>query len=108
MQTGDIILIPFPFAELTNIKVRPAVIVTITNDTHRDIVICAVSSVIPSSLSDTEFIVLPGGDNSLRVRSVVKVDRIVTLKQQNVIARLGKLHANQLQMFKKKFKALVD
>ena len=32
MQTGDIILIPFPFAELTNIKVRPAVIATITKD----------------------------------------------------------------------------
>lgn len=107
MQTGDIILIPFPFAELTNIKVRPAVLAAITKDPHQDIVICAVSSVIPSSLSDNEFVVSPGGDNSLRVRSVVKVDRIVTLKQRNVITQLGKLNANQLRIFKEKFKALV-
>ena len=86
MQTGDIILIPFPFAELTSVKIRPAVIATITKDSYQDIVICAISSVIPSSLSDNEFTVSPGGANSLRVKSVVKVDRIVTLKQRNVIS----------------------
>ena len=108
MQTGYIILIPFPFAELTNIEVRPAVISTITKDAHQDIVICAISSVIPSSLSDNEIIVQPGGDNSLRVRSVVKVDRVVTLKQRDVITQLGTLNTNQLHVFKEKFKALVD
>jgi len=59
MKTGDIVLIPFPFAELTNIKVRPTVIVTVTQDTYKDIVICAISSVIPSNLSDNEFVVQP-------------------------------------------------
>ena len=27
MNTGDIVVIPFPFAELTNKKVRPAIVV---------------------------------------------------------------------------------
>ncbi len=60
MKTGDIILIPFPFAELTNVKVRPVVIATATKDKYKDIVICAISSVIPepfqtmSSLSNPE------------------------------------------------------
>jgi len=108
MQTGDIILIPFPFAEITNVKVRPAVIVTVTEDSYRDIVICAISSVIPSSLSDNEFIVHPGGTNRLRVKSVVKVDRIVTLKRKNLIARLGRLNPEQTQIFKEKFKALIE
>ena len=36
MKLGDIILIPFPFAELTNIKVRPAVVITETADIYKD------------------------------------------------------------------------
>ena len=31
MQIGDIILIPFPFAELTGKKLRPAVVLAQTN-----------------------------------------------------------------------------
>lgn len=108
MKTGDIILIPFPFAELANVKVRPAVIATATKDKYKDIVICAISSVIPRTLSDNEFIIQPGGANKLRVQSVVKVDRIVTLKKKNVIAQLGNLDKNQLRIFKEKFKGLVD
>jgi hypothetical protein len=37
MNIGDIILIPFPFAELTNRKVRPAVVIAETNDKYRDL-----------------------------------------------------------------------
>ena len=32
MKTGNIILIPFPFAELTTNKARPGVVVTVTKD----------------------------------------------------------------------------
>ena len=47
MKTGDIILIPFPFAELTNRKVRPAVVIAETADKYKDLVISAISSVVP-------------------------------------------------------------
>ena len=36
MKIGDIILIPFPFAELTNKKVRPVVIITETEDKYKE------------------------------------------------------------------------
>lgn len=108
MKTGDIVLIPFPFAELTQIKVRPAVVVAITKDAYQDIVICAVSSVIPKKLSENEFIVTPGVENALKVSSVVKVDRIVTLKRYDVIHRLGNLNTSELSILKEKFKSLVD
>ncbi len=107
MTTGDIVLIPFPFADLSNAKLRPAVVTTSTKDVYKDIVICAVSSVIPAKLSDNEFIVQPGGDNKLRTISVVKIDRIATLRSKNIIATLGKLNPSELQLFKNKFQSLV-
>ncbi len=51
MKSGDIILIPFPFAELTNKKVRPAVVIGLTKDKHKDIIVSAISSVVPVRIS---------------------------------------------------------
>ena len=79
MKTGDIILLPFPFAELTNIKVRPAVVICTTADKHRDVLVSAITSIVPEHLNKNEILLEPDPTNGLRVRSVIKVDRIVTL-----------------------------
>ena len=101
MKTGDIILIPFPFAELTNKKVRPAVVITETADKYRDLVVSAISSIVPDTISHRELILKPNKVNNLRSDSVIKVDRIVTLKKEDKIASLGKLSLNELLEFKK-------
>lgn len=100
MTIGDIILIPFPFAEFNQKKVRPAVVITETADKYKDVVVSAISSVVPSKTSSREFIVLPGESNLLRVKSVVKSDRIVTVKREDIIAELGKLSDRELNTFK--------
>jgi mRNA interferase MazF len=100
MKIGDIILIPFPFSELTKIKVRPAVIITETDDIYRDFVVSAVSSVIPANLSGREFIIKQSPVNNLRCESVVKTDRIVTVKREQKIADLEVLSPEELEKFK--------
>lgn len=100
MRMGEIILIPFPFSELNKTKVRPAVVITETKDKYKDLVVSAISSVLPEKLSDREFIINTGNTNNLRVVSVVKTDRIVTVKRNELIAKLGKLTDNELQTFK--------
>jgi hypothetical protein len=47
MRIGEIILIPFPFSELNKTKVRPAVVITETKDKYQDLVVSAISSVVP-------------------------------------------------------------
>ncbi len=101
MKTGDIILIPFPFAELNNKKVRPAVVITETDDKYRDLVVSAISSVVPASIAHREILLNPDKKNNLRVDSIIKVDRIVTLKRDDKIADLGKLSKSELKMFRK-------
>jgi mRNA interferase MazF len=101
MKIGDIILIPFPFAELTNRKVRPAVIITETNDKYKDLVVSAISSIIPAKISKRELFIKPDAINNLRIESLIKVDRIITLKREDKIADLGKLTSSQLFEFKK-------
>ena len=100
MKIGQIILIPFPFAELTNKKVRPAVVITETKDKYKDLVVSAISSVIPSEISSREILLNPNNINNLRANSIIKVDRIVTLKREAKIADLDWLSPKELAEFK--------
>lgn len=101
MKIGEIILIPFPYDELTDKKVRPAVVITETDDKYKDLVVSAISSIIPSKLSSREILINPGKLNNLRVELLIKVDRIVTVKRADKIADLGKLSTKELSEFKR-------
>lgn len=107
MKAGDIIIVPFPFADLPVRKVRPAVVVGLTKDRYHDVIVCAVSSVVEVKLSENEFLIEPTRTNGLRVTSVVKVDRIATLRQSTIITTLGKLSQAELRKFKTIFRSLV-
>jgi mRNA interferase MazF len=108
MKTGDIILIPFPFAETVNSKIRPATVVSVTKDKYKDVIVCAISSVVAEKLSENEILIAPQSSNKLRAPSVLKVDRIVTLKRKDVVHQLGKLNAAELKNFKEIFRKLVE
>jgi mRNA interferase MazF len=108
MKTGDIVLIPFPFSELTQVKLRPAVVITETKDKYKDLVLSAISSQVPISLSETEILLHPDSVNGLRVKSIIKVDRIFTLKANKVVATIGRLSPANFSDFTHVFKNLVD
>jgi len=107
MNIGDIVLIPFPFSELSQVKVRPAVVITETKDKYKDLVVSAISSVVPTNISDREFIIAKSEKNNLRVKSVVKADRIVTVKRERVITVMGKLTGNELNKFRSILVAMI-
>jgi mRNA interferase MazF len=100
MKIGDIILISFPFAEFTERKARPCVVIAETMDKYKDLVVSAISSVVPSNITHREIFLAPNRTNNLRADSIIKVDRIVTLKRNDKIADLGKLSTTELSDFK--------
>jgi len=108
MKIGDIILIPFPFADLSNTKVRPAVLIAETQDRYKDLVVCAISSIIPKNISKREVFLSPNRTNNLRVDSIIKIDRIVTLKHEDKIATLGELSEMELTEFRKRFRKMIE
>ena len=108
MKTGDIVLVPFPFSELINVKVRPAVIISTTKDKYEDLIVSAISSVIPDSISPNEIILESNSINNLRIKSIIKVDRIVTIKKESVITKIGSLSESELNNFVNVFKNLVE
>ena len=79
MKTGEIVLIPFPFSDFVNRKVRPAVVISETKDIYKDVILCAISSVVPITLNQNEILLLPSIKNGLRKNSILKV---IELQQQ--------------------------
>jgi len=54
---GQVVLIPFPFIDLTTTKQRPAVILSSNayNQTHQDIIVAAITSQVPARLNPDEY-----------------------------------------------------
>jgi len=69
MIIGEIVLIPFPFSEFSQTKMRLAVVIAETRDKYKDLVVSAISSVIPVKLSEREIIVPAGANNNKKGES---------------------------------------
>ncbi len=98
MKTGDIVIVHYPFSNLLQTKIRPAVVVTITTDKYKDVVLCLTSSVVPHILNKRELLLQPNTLNNLRTPSITKVYRVTTVRQSKIISIIGKLSANELRL----------
>ncbi len=111
MKSGDIILIDFPFTIPHQSKVRPALVVTETKDKYGDIVVCAISSVYPAKLGKRELAIKSNHPDfkktGLRVDSVVKIDRIATLRKGDIITKIGTCPVELWEKFIAEFQKLV-
>jgi mRNA interferase MazF len=97
LARGDIVLVPFPFTDLTSSKVRPAVIVS-ADPQPEDITIAFISSVLPGILAETEFLLTAKDKNfaasGLKKDSVFKMNKLLTLSSVLIIRRLGRANVS--------------
>jgi mRNA interferase MazF len=95
MTKGRIVLVPFPFDDMTASKVRPAVCLTDPIGPHRHVVVAFVSSQMPVNIAATDVVLDPQrkdfGATGLRVASVLRLHRMVTLTTALIRRDMGKL-----------------
>ncbi len=94
-KRGDIILVPFPFTDLSSVKQRPALVISSDslNTRSDDVIVAAISSQIPSQLSAEEFMIPPGDLKAcgLPKPSIVRLVKLAALHRQLVIKRIGSM-----------------
>ena len=98
MNKGDIVLVPFPFTDLSQSKLRPDIVLW-TSSTSVDITLCFITSQDVNILNEGEF-VLDKSDNEfqgtgLKVASKVRVTRMVTIERRLIMRRLEKMGSDK-------------
>jgi mRNA interferase MazF len=91
---GDVVLTRFPFTDLSGSSVRPALVVS-DGLLGNDVILAGISSVIRGTLPPTDVLVEPShgefAGTGLRLASVMRLHKIVTVERPMVVRRLGKI-----------------
>ena len=92
MAKGDIILISFPFTDLSGSKLRPVVILA---ETTLDITACFITTQI-NWQETTDVLISPNSVNGLRKLSLIRTSKIASLHRYLARGLLGKLTSADL------------
>ncbi len=113
MRKGDVVLVTFPFTDLSSVKVRPAL--TISNDSYNacqdDIVLLLITSKV-SNISPDDYLL--ESDNpefavtGLRKTSVFRIGKIHTLKKTLINSKLGIIGPSVLKEIEDRLRNLLQ
>ena len=95
MTRGKVVLVPFPFDDLSTTKVRPAVCLTDPIGPYRHVILAFISSRTPTDLLETDLVldtkqadfVITG----LRMSSTLRLHRLMTVTTALIQRELGEL-----------------
>jgi len=113
MRKGDIVLIKYPFTDLSSTKVRPAVVVSSDKFTNRgeDAIFVCISSQTKNAQpfdllfnsSDPEF-----SDSGLKESSLIRIGKIICLSKNLASQFLGKVGPNTMTKMRRKIINIFD
>lgn len=104
LPRGSVVLVGFPFTDLSATKVRPALVLS-TKELHRrhhDVILAAISSIVPRRAGSIPTSVILAQDHpdfrrsGLRITSAVHCGKLVTVQGTLVLKRLGMLGASAM------------
>ncbi len=94
--SGDIVLVPFPFSDLSQSKLRPALV--LADADKDDWILCQITS---NPYADPRAVKLTDADfqeGSLRVTSYARPGKLFTAHDSLIVAQVGKLKKERLKI----------
>jgi mRNA interferase MazF len=89
---GKIVLVHFPFTDLTATKLRPALVI---HENDEDVVVAFISSRVPATLPVSGLVIAENHPafprTGLKVPSVVKFDKVATLSKDLIEGEIGEI-----------------
>ena len=102
-EPGDVVLVPFPFTDLSSAKRRPVLVLSSRdfNAHSQDFIVCGITS----NLANTAHSVLIDNKDMLRGRlpapSRIKVGKVATLLQSLSVRTVGRIRPDVLARARK-------
>lgn len=107
---GDIIIIPFPFSDLSEAKIRPAVVIS-NRPVDNEITVAFISSKNNSSKSKNNLFdisIKKNDENSLNSDSFIKCNKIATLYKEIILGQIGIVDADTMKKVDVKLRKYLD
>lgn len=112
MTKGKIVLIPFPFDDLSASKVRPALCLTNPIGKYRHVIVAFITSQSPQDFSEADLVIETTHPDfnatGLRVTSVLRLHRLITLPLSLIQRELGEISSILLKQVAQKLTRLFE
>ncbi len=104
MKKGDIVLIPFPFSDLSGNKLRPALILITTES---DVTVCFITTQFNREDS-FDIKLIPSSFNGLKKISLLKCSKFSTIDKDLVLGQIGTLEKSYISRLNKNLVELLQ
>jgi mRNA interferase MazF len=104
LTVGDIVLVAFPFADFTNFKKRPAIIVAKAE--FDNLILCQITSKANTSKSAIQLTESDFRVGSLQVDCFIRIDKLFTIEKSVIKSHLGSLDKAKTSLVKKTVREL--
>jgi len=99
-EPGEVILVPFPFSDLTGVKKRPAMV--LADIEVRNEIICLMLTSVKIKSEKYEYNIVKWEEAGLLKPTVARIHRLFTLHRNMVNKKLGRLTAEEYNMILKR------
>ena len=104
MHKGKIVLVPFPFTDLSGQKIRPCIVLW-NSPKGEDCIVAFISS--KKDQHDSFSVkIKPSTTNGLKSDSVIKFDKMATLQKKIILGEIGILESETLIAVDHKLKSI--
>lgn len=102
MAKGTIVLITFPFTDLSGNKLRPAVILAVS---AQDVTVAFITTQLKWQ-EPTDLLLTPSAVNGLKLPSIIRTSKLATLDKALIKGYVGTLNTGELNELDKQLKQL--
>ena len=102
MSKGDIVLIPFPFTDLSGNKLRPALVLT---ENTLDITVSFITTQLQWQ-EPTDIVLQPQTKNGIKKLSIVRLSKIPTIDKSLIVGIIGSISSPQILELDQKLKSI--
>ena len=108
-KRGDILLVPFPYSDMSTSKVRPAIVISSAQyqKTQPDIVLAAITSNILAANTALDYTLRDWQQSGLKMASAFK-PALFTLDPKRIVHSIGSVSSRDMQEIDKRHKQTLD
>jgi mRNA interferase MazF len=106
---GDILIVPFPFSDLTSIRQRPVLVLSKKeyNEKCEDIITCGITSNLKDNIYSVLIEDFNLSEGKIPIKSRIKADKLFTLNKSIVIKKLARINKDTFDKVRRELLNLI-